>query len=64
MSLDGFSLSILASVLATLIVGSTIAYKIINKNKTNKTIKQKGKNNNAIMDSKVNINSERKNRGE
>ncbi|MEQ2529201.1 hypothetical protein WMO40_21230 [Bacillaceae bacterium CLA-AA-H227] len=63
MTLDAFGLSILASVIAAIIVGSSIVYKIINKNKTKKNIKQKGKKNTAIMDSTININSDRKNGG-
>lgn len=56
MTLENFIWSVIASIVATLILGTT-TYKIINKNKTKKKIKQKGNNNNAFMDSTININS-------
>ncbi len=61
MTINIFLWSVFAGIIATVIVGST--YKFTNKNKTKKTIKQKGENNTAIMDSWVNINSD-KNKGD
>lgn len=62
MSLSGFIWSVIAGVLASFFVGAT--YKIINKNRIKKSIKQKGNNNTAFMDSTININSEKKHKGE
>ncbi|SCC33174.1 Protein of unknown function [Bacillus cereus] len=62
MTLDGFTWSVIASIVAALIMGATVTYKIVNKNKTNKHIDQGGNNNTAYMDSTVNINSDKKNK--
>jgi hypothetical protein len=62
MTLEAFIWSVAAGILATILVGTT--YKIINKNKTKKTINQKGNNNTAFMDSTININSEKNSKGE
>lgn len=62
MSLSAFILSVAAGVLATLLVGAT--YKIINKNKIKKSIKQIGNNNTAYMDSTIHMQSEKKHKGE
>ncbi|PGM48639.1 hypothetical protein [Bacillus thuringiensis] len=60
MTLDGFTWSVIASIVAALIIGATVTYKIVNKNKTNKRIDQGGNNNTAYMDSTININSDNK----
>ena len=54
MTLEVFIWSVIASVVAAIIGGAT--YKIVNKNKTRKSIKQKGDNNTAFMDSTIHIN--------
>lgn len=61
MTLDVFIWSVIAGIVATLIVGAGVAYKIVNRNKTNKSIKQDGTSNNAFMDSTININSNNNN---
>jgi Na+/glutamate symporter len=56
MTIEIFFWSVVASIVAAAIIGGPV-YKIINKNKTKKSIKQKGNNNTAFMDSSININS-------
>lgn len=63
MTLNAFIWSVIASIVAAIIVGTT-TYKLINKNKTKKIFKQKGDSNIGFMDSKININSNRDNKGE
>lgn len=46
--------------LITAAIGGEKAYKFINKNKSQNGINQKGKNNNAIMNSSININQDNK----
>lgn len=62
MTIEAFIWSVVAGVLATILVGTT--YKINNKNKTKKNINQKGNNNTAFMDSTININSEKNSKSE
>ncbi|RIW34037.1 hypothetical protein D3H55_10600 [Bacillus salacetis] len=63
MTLSDFGLSILASIIAALLIGGAITYKIVIKN-NKKSIKQKGRTNTAFMDSSININTKNENKGD
>lgn len=60
MTLEVFIWSVIASLVAAALAGAT--YKTVNKNKTKKSIKQKGNGNNAFMDSTINITSNNPNK--
>lgn len=59
MELTDFIWSVIAGLIATVIVGGA-AYKLNNKNKTKKSILQKGDSNKAMMDSTINIHTDEK----
>ncbi|MEK5272494.1 MULTISPECIES: hypothetical protein [unclassified Aeribacillus] len=58
MDLSTFIWSVLAGIVATALIG-TATYKIINRNKNLNKINQEGNNNNAYMNSTININYEK-----
>jgi hypothetical protein len=63
MTFSDFGLSILASIIATFLIGGAITYKIVIKN-NKKSIKQKGHTNTAFMDSSINNDTKTENKGE
>lgn len=59
MDISTFTWSVIAGIIATILVGTTITMKIINRNKskTNNNLKQSGSNHTAFQNSTINYNS-------
>lgn len=63
MDLTTFTWSVIASLVAAAIIGG-VAFKVIHKNKTNNSIKQKGEGNTAYMNSTIHNNNYEKKKGD
>lgn len=63
MDISTFVWSVIASIVATLILGGAV-YNVINKNKTRNTIVQKGKSHQAYMNSTIHIRADKSKKGE